>query len=423
MTSLLGRFDRSFAIRMIRDFLIALTAIVVLELGGRAALAWRDFQREDREATELAAERLASDVRDIMLNQGGPVAARTVYPILERNQRDLGFEIAIAPSTITVDAIRRGFRFEPRGIEADWSNGAHHEATVELRAEEFCLTCHTTATVGDVLGDVTVRSYRSHRMGEWWREARIISVVGMANVILHTIVLFLLLRLRMEPLLRLRSTVARLAKGRLDLTQRAVAKTDDEFGELAVDLNHFLDRVSVLLEELDGVLSKVVAVNERLSQVSGRIGKQTESVQAKSRSAMRHAVELRELGRGPSPDAIAALDAVLAGLDAAATEQPLSHHVAERLRDVVARFRETAARGQDAVERAKILEDVLVELSREVEDDTHYVGEILVLEERMKVVSEAGRALLGRLRLTTGEDVPVVARPATAEPQEPDSPA
>ena len=40
-----GRFDRSFAIRMIRDFMIALLAIVVLELGARYALARYELVR------------------------------------------------------------------------------------------------------------------------------------------------------------------------------------------------------------------------------------------------------------------------------------------------------------------------------------------------------------------------------------------
>ncbi|MEE8250611.1 MAG: hypothetical protein V3R24_02630, partial [Gemmatimonadales bacterium] len=79
MTEAAGRFDQSFVIRMIRDFLIALTIIIVLELGGRLFLAMWSFQQRDREKTELAATRLASDVRQIMLNRGGPVAARTVY--------------------------------------------------------------------------------------------------------------------------------------------------------------------------------------------------------------------------------------------------------------------------------------------------------------------------------------------------------
>jgi hypothetical protein len=66
----LGRFDQSFVIRMIRDFLLALTIIVVFELGGRLLLAFNHFAREDREATDVAAEQLAQDVKDIMLNRG-----------------------------------------------------------------------------------------------------------------------------------------------------------------------------------------------------------------------------------------------------------------------------------------------------------------------------------------------------------------
>jgi hypothetical protein len=108
-TAKLGRFDQSFVIRMIRDFLLALTIIVVFELGGRLLLAMNHFEREDREATEVAAERLAQDVKDIMLNSGGPVAARTVYPIIRRNHSELGLEIAIVPSEIAVQSIQKTF--------------------------------------------------------------------------------------------------------------------------------------------------------------------------------------------------------------------------------------------------------------------------------------------------------------------------
>ena len=44
MDSMAGRFDRSFVIRTIRDFLLTLTAIVILELGGRLALEWYHFR-------------------------------------------------------------------------------------------------------------------------------------------------------------------------------------------------------------------------------------------------------------------------------------------------------------------------------------------------------------------------------------------
>jgi hypothetical protein len=396
----MGRFDRSFAIRMIRDFLFALMAIVVVELGARYLLAQHQFANEDREATELAAERLASDVKDIMLNSGGPVAARTVYPIIERNHADLGLEISIVPSAITVDAIEQSFGFTPQGIKPDWPDGEHHEAGVDLVAEPFCTSCHVTAGPGDVLGRVTVRSYRSLRMSEWWEEAQIVSVVGMGNVILHTIVLFLLLRIRMEPLLGLRATVGRLARGRLDLEQRADVRSDDEFGELAQDLNDFLDRVCHLVEDLEDVLNKVAAVNTRLGQVSAEMRERITAVQSKSRNALRKVFEIQGEIAGPWEQAIESLDLALLALADRSAVSDGPPDLRGRLTEVLGQFRESAAGRYEAAHRMEELGETLGDLSRDVADDTHYMGEILILEERMRVVAESGQSLLGRLRGT-----------------------
>jgi methyl-accepting chemotaxis protein len=99
-----------------------------------------------------------------------------------------------------------------------------------------------------VLGTVSVRSY-------------------LARKVIHTIVL-LLLKVRMEPMLSLRATVGSLARGVMDLSPRARVKSDDEFGELATDLNHFLDRIALIVHDLDRILSEVVAVGERLGSVN-----------------------------------------------------------------------------------------------------------------------------------------------------------
>lgn len=360
-TEHLGRFDRSFVIRTIRDFLIALTVIIGLELGARLALAVYEFNTEDLELTESAADRLAGDVRDIMLNRGGPTAARTVYPILGRSYEDAGMEIAIVPSDVTIRSIEKELRFTPSGLPERWSAGRHHEASVEVEAEVYCVTCHVEAKVGDVLGTVVVRRYQSARMRVWRKEAGVTGVIGMGNVILHTIVLFLLLKIRMEPLLSLRAAVAGLAKGRLTFGARARVRSSDEFGELAVNLNAFLDRVTSLLGELDWVLRKVVAVNDRLGQVSVTMRGQAEALQEKTRQAMRAAYAIN-------------------GSDDALPE--------ESRRQVEA------------------LGEILVELSRELSDDSHYISEILLLEERMKAVAESGQRLLDQV--TVGESTPEV---------------
>ena len=359
MDSLAGRFDRSFVIRTIRDFLLALTAIVVLELGGRLALESYQFRHQDREATELAAERLAADVKNIMLNRGGPVAARTIYPILRRDHQNLGFEIAIEPADSTKAVIQRNFGYQPHGIPPEWSVGRHHEAIVDIPAEEFCTTCHSNLSPGDVVGRVVVRKYQATRIDKWWQEARVISVVGMANVILHSIVLFFLLRMRMEPLLRLRSMLARLAKGTFDLSQRAEARSDDEFGELATDLNHFLDRVSHLVEDLYTILGKVGAANERLSQVSGTMTQHIDSVRSLAREAVGQIVA--------------------------------THGDAARLA-------QGATTGNQVLERLETLAGLLNDLMGQIDDDSHYLNEIRLLEEHMKTVAQSGQLVLERIK-------------------------
>lgn len=262
-----GRFDRSFAVRMIVDFFLVLLLVAFAELGLRLAVVVHDFYTVEKTATEVAAERLASDVRRIMMNTGGPVAARTVYPILERSQAAVGLEIAVEPSPVTVTSIEAAFGFTPKGIAAAVRPGIRHAASVDIHAEDFCLSCHADARPGDVLGTVHVRNYLGTHIGHWWQEVRLTGLMSLVKILLHTTVLFFLLRIRMEPLLSLRATVSELAKGGNDLTLRAPVKSHDEFGELAADLNHFLGRIGHIVEDLRTVLDKIAGLNHRMESV------------------------------------------------------------------------------------------------------------------------------------------------------------
>ncbi len=84
---------------------------------------------------------------------------------------------------------------------------------------------------------------------------RLTAGVLSSNIIVHTIGLFLLLKVRIEPLLSLRSTVAMLAKGVMDLSPRVRVKSVAKFGELGLDLHHFLDRITRVVHDLDKKLS------------------------------------------------------------------------------------------------------------------------------------------------------------------------
>lgn len=266
-----GRFDQSFVVRMIIDFFLVLLLVAVAELGLRFVVLVHDFYTNEERITRTAAEHLASDVRQIMINTGGPVAARTVYPILKRAQEESGLMIAVEPSDITIESIEDIFDFTPEGIPTAWPSGIHHQSRIDIKADDFCLSCHVEARTGDVLGSVEVRNYLSTHVGHWWQEVRLTAVMSLFKILLHSMILFFLLKVRMEPLLSLRAVVSGLTKGGTDLTLRAPVRSLDEFGELATDLNHFLDRISHIIEDLHSVLGRIGSLNLKMEALQGRM--------------------------------------------------------------------------------------------------------------------------------------------------------
>ena len=269
-----GFFERSFMFRMIRDFFLLLVIVAILELGLRYAAILYEFKNNEPSRVQEIADKLSNDIRSIMLNAGGPTAARTIYPIIDKNYNDLGFLVAVEPSQITVDSIMVSQNMEAFGLQQLWPSGHHTEAKVDISAEQYCLGCHIKAKVGDILGTVTVRSYFDRKLDVWLEEVEVAAGVLSMNILIHTLVLFLLLKIRMQPLLNLRSTVSNLARGLVDISPRTNTNSEDEFGELATDLNHFLDRITLVVRDLDNILGEVLSVGDRLNVLTKQLNSQ-----------------------------------------------------------------------------------------------------------------------------------------------------
>ena len=280
-----GRFEKSFSFHMIRDFFLLLLLVTCVELGIQYAAMVYKFQTTEQSRIDASAQGLADDIKAIMLNSGGPTAAQTIYPILRRNYEDVGLSIAVLPSDLTVKSIEQTFRFTPIGLQPNWMAGEHIEAVTSLKSEEACLGCHIKAKVGDVLGTITVRSYLEPKESAWWTQVSVMAGTMSIKIIFHTILLFLLLRARMEPMMSLRATTAALAKGVMDLSPRAKVNSADEFGELAADLNSFLDRVKLLVHDLDQILSEVMSVGDRLGTLSRGLEQQLDEMRESSSHA------------------------------------------------------------------------------------------------------------------------------------------
>ncbi len=270
----LGFFEKSFMFRMIRDFFLLLLIVAAFELTARYLIIVYEFRNNEPQRVKEVAQSLSNDIRSIMLNAGGPTAARTIYPIIDKNYSDLGLMVEVSPSQVTIDSILISQKMEALGLKQDWPEGQFTDASVSISAEQYCLACHIKAKVGDILGTVTVRSYFDQKFEKWIEEVKMAGSVLTGNIIIHTLVLFFLLKVRMQPLLVLRSTVSSLARGLVDVSPRTNIKSDDEFGDLATDLNHFLDRITIVINDLDEILSEILIVGDRLNVLTKNLESQ-----------------------------------------------------------------------------------------------------------------------------------------------------
>ncbi len=385
-----GRFEQSFVFHMIRDFFLLLLAVAAAELAIRYAVLLYEFRTQEPQRVNRAAEQLANDVKSIMLNSGGPLAAQTVYPILNRNYDDLGLSIAVEPAAVTVESMKQTFKMDPKGLKPAWPEGAHQQAQVALKAEQFCLGCHVKAQVGDVLGTVSVRSYLARKEAVWWQEVRLTAGALSLKILAHTVVLLLLLKVRMQPLLSLRDTVAGLARGVMDLSPRARVKTEDEFGELAQDLNHFLDRISLVVRDLDKILSEVVSVGERLGGVNRRLEQQLDGLRD---GALRDLADEAQQGlaaRLAAARQAGAFDVLMRELEAGGPD-------GTALREPLARLQQRFDAVLQALDAAAPQVQAASSRSAEFQAFAQSLREMAVLETQMQAVAEGGQRVLHRL--------------------------
>ena len=390
----LGRFDKSFLILMIQDFFLVLLLVTILEFALKAGKVYWDYESNGVAQAEEVAQELADNVISIMKNSGGPVAASALYPILDQNWRELGYEIAIEPSPATSAAIEQNFGYSPVGIPiAVMADGTHKAAAVDVEAEATCTSCHSNVEAGDVLGTITVRNYLGRDFELWFEDVKLTLGLAVGKIIMHSVLLFLILRSRMEPLLRLRSVVSSLSKAYTDLGQRAEVRTSDEFGVLARDLNVFLDRIGRLVEELSLVLNRVVDVNDDILQVQGDLRTQVDGVVSRSRSLERDAMfrakrepRLSNAWFDSVKHSIANLDETLSGINAS----PEASQLLEDLRAVV-------ANAEDQISNSEHLYLSLGKLGDEAEMLKGPLAEMTRLEERMVGIIETGTDLVSRL--------------------------
>jgi methyl-accepting chemotaxis protein len=214
----------------------------------------------------------------------------------------------------------------------------------------------------------------------------------------------------MAPLLSLRTTVSGLAKGVMDLSPRTAVNTQDEFGELAQDLNHFLDRITLIVRDLDKILSEVVSVGTRLGALNRHLERQLDgmrdaSLQAIGSGAQRsldtQLVAAREAG------AFGALLQTLDGLAAAGAAGAAGGLLRGQLDQLRASFGTVTTALRDMAPAVVPAETQSVEYQALAQS----LRDMALLEATMQQVAESGQRVLQRLTQGRAPQDPAPTRP------------
>ncbi len=145
---------------------------------------------------------------------------------------------------------------------------------------------------------------------EFRLSALMVMVIGVVAILL---LLSLLIRILLQPLHVMTHTMADIAQGEGDLTQRLQVGSKDEFGELAVAFNRFVERIHESIRE---VASTTGAVHERVRTV---VAASNASMTNSSEQAARTdsvAAAINELGAAAQEIARNAADASTQASDA-----------------------------------------------------------------------------------------------------------
>ena len=190
----------------------------------------------------------------------------------------------------------------------------------------------------------------------------------------------------------------------MDLSPRADVNSADEFGELAQDLNHFLDRIGVVVHDLDRILGEVVTVGTRLGALNRGLeqhveGRRGEALRLLNDGAQRsldtQLLVARETGAFEVLEQTLAetIDALPPGAQALAEPGAPG----PRLREQLVRLRQSFAAVSGAL--ASVAPPIVVAeaQSAEYQAFAQSLREMALLEASMQRVAESGQQVLQRL--------------------------
>ncbi|MBI5442901.1 MAG: methyl-accepting chemotaxis protein [Deltaproteobacteria bacterium] len=253
-------------------------------------------------------------------------------------------------------------RGKHRAVEADGS--VYHLRAHYMEAD--CLECHEQARVGDLAGVLYVR-YSLESL----RKALALGIstsvaIGLGGLLLASFgVYFLLGALVRRPLAELIARMKDVAAGDGDLTQRLLAKTEDEMGEVARTFNTFVENLQGLVGRIHATAGEVSAGVEEILHESRRMlagaTEQSDKTQSAASSAEEMSATVLQVSDGAreaADMARAASEAAVAGGNTVEESVVAMGRVEERVRAISGKVQELGDRSTAIGELMTVIDDI-----------------------------------------------------------------
>ena len=131
-------------------------------------------------------------------------------------------------------------------------------------------------------------------------------VAALIAVVVIMLLLGMLIRVLMRPLTDMGRAMANIAEGEGDLTRRLAVQTNDEFGELAIAFNRFVERIHTSIREVSSTTQQVNEVAARVLAASNSSMANSDEQASRTNSV---AAAINELGAAAQEIARNAADA------------------------------------------------------------------------------------------------------------------
>jgi methyl-accepting chemotaxis protein len=144
------------------------------------------------------------------------------------------------------------FKTKESKTEDMYDNNVHSIRLLKpLVAEEYCLACHSNASVGDVLGVMDLyisMDDNDQRISD--AEKMLFVILLVAAVVIVAVLSIFFAREVLSPLSELHVRIAALVSGDKDLTKRLDTSASQEFSETASSVNDFVNMVQDTVNEV-----------------------------------------------------------------------------------------------------------------------------------------------------------------------------